>query len=45
MAVVWRGEAVPAEVSPGAIGDLVILPSQRQPLIAEALNHAVRVAS
>jgi hypothetical protein len=45
MAVVWREEAPPVEASPGALGEIVILASQRQPIIAEALNRAVRVAS
>jgi hypothetical protein len=45
MAVVWRDETVPAEVRPSALGEVVILPSQRQPMIVEALNRAVRVAS
>jgi hypothetical protein len=45
MAVVWRDEAPVAEAAPGVLGEVVILASQRQPIIAEALNHAVRVAS
>jgi hypothetical protein len=45
MAVVWRDETVPAEMTPSALGEVVILPSQRQPVIVEVLNHAVRVAS
>jgi hypothetical protein len=44
MAVVWRDEAVPVEVTPSALGEVVILPSQ-QPMMVEALNHAVRFAS
>jgi WhiB family transcriptional regulator, redox-sensing transcriptional regulator len=45
MAVVWRDETVPTEARPSALGEVVILPSQRQPMIVEALNRAVRVAS
>jgi WhiB family transcriptional regulator, redox-sensing transcriptional regulator len=45
MAIVWRDEAPPVEALPGALGEVVILASQRQPIIAEALNRAVRVAS
>ncbi len=45
MSVVWRDETAPAEVTPSALGEVVILASQRQPMIVEVLNHAVRVAS
>jgi len=45
MSVVWRDETLPAEATPSALGEVVILASQRQPMIVEVLNHAVRVAS
>ncbi|HEU0241437.1 MAG TPA: WhiB family transcriptional regulator [Micromonosporaceae bacterium] len=43
MAVVWRGEA-DAEPTPGAIGDVVILPLQRS-VLADATGRTVSVAS
>jgi WhiB family transcriptional regulator, redox-sensing transcriptional regulator len=45
MAVVWRDEAPVAEAARSVLGEVVILAAQREPIIAEALNHAVRVAS
>jgi hypothetical protein len=44
MAVVWRGEPVPAEATlPSRLGELVILPSQRH--MPEAVLEQIPVAS
>jgi WhiB family transcriptional regulator, redox-sensing transcriptional regulator len=43
MAIVWRGESV-TETVPGGLGDIVILPTQRQPMISETVGRTVAVA-
>ena len=43
MAIVWRGDSV-TETVPGGLGDIVILPTQRQPVISETVGRAVAVA-
>ena len=44
MAVVWRGEPAP-EASPAGLGDFVVLPSQRQPVLDKELVAPVAVGS